>query len=235
MMLMDVHEDLIARLAPDSLLRALAPEQLRSLLASASRRELKVGEAIITQGDENGDFAVVVLSGGLKISMVSAGGREIILNYAGPGELVGEIAMLDSGPRTATVSAAVPTSVLLLPSATFLAAATANPASAAGVMRELAKRIRQLNLVIESDRTFSMAPRLARALLRLIDPERSDGRLRYDPSQSDIGAFAGLARENVSRLISEWAEQGVVERKGRALLVRDRDYLEALAASGDEA
>jgi CRP-like cAMP-binding protein len=232
---MNTLDELIAQLQPDTLLRALAPDQLQSLLRDASRRELRPGDTIISQGDENGDFAVVVLSGGLKITMVSAGGREIILNYCGPGELVGEIAMLDSGPRTATVTAAVPSSVLLLPSHTFLAAATANFASAAGVMRELARRVRQLNLVIESDRTFSMAPRLARAMLRLIDPASDDGRLRYDPSQSDLGAFAGLARENVSRLVSEWEAQGIVARTGRALVVRDAAYLQTLADFGDEA
>ncbi len=232
---MDNLDELIARLQPDTLLRALAPDQLETLLREASRRELRPGEAIISQGDEDGDFAVVVLSGGLKITMVSAGGREIILNYCGPGELVGEIAMLDSGPRTATVTAAVRSSVLLLPSHTFLAAATASAASSAGVMRELARRVRQLNLVIESDRTFSMAPRLARALVRLIDTESDEGRLRYDPSQSDLGAFAGLARENVSRLLSEWEAQGIVARSGRALQVRDRAYLQALAEFGDDA
>jgi CRP-like cAMP-binding protein len=187
------------------------------------------------QGDEGGDFAVVVLSGGLKITMLSANGHEIILNYCGPGELVGEIAMLDSGPRTATVTAAVPSAVLLLPSHTFLAAATANPASAAGVMRELARRVRQLNLVIESDRTFSMAPRLARALVRLIDTTRDDGRLRFDPSQSDLGAFAGLARENVSRLLSDWEAKGVIARQGRAIQVRDLMFLQTLAEFGDDA
>jgi CRP/FNR family cyclic AMP-dependent transcriptional regulator len=232
---MDKLDDLIAALAPDSLLRALAPDRLAALLNDATRRSLRPGETIISQGHENGDFAVVVLSGGLKITMVSASGHEIILCYSGPGELVGEIAMLDSGPRTATVTAAVASDVLLLPSATFLAAATGNAASAAGVLRELARRVRQLNLVIESDRTFSMAPRLARALVRLLDTERGDGRLRYDPSQSDLGAFAGLARENVSRLLSEWEAQGIVARHGRALQVRDRAYLETLATFGDEA
>lgn len=233
-MMFDTLDDLITRLAPDTLLRALAPEQLERLLRDATRRDLRPGEAIISQGDENGDFAVVVLTGGLKITMVSASGHEIILNYCGPGELVGEIAMLDSGPRTATVIAAVPSSVLLLPSHTFLAAATANAASASGVMRELARRVRQLNLVIESDRTFSMAPRLARALVRLIDPARGDGRLRYDPNQSDLGAFAGLARENVSRLISEWETQGIVTREGRALKVVNLPFLQTLAEFGDD-
>lgn len=215
-------------------MRALAPEQLATLLESATQRDLKPDDVIINQGDEDGDFAVFLLSGGLKISMVSAGGREIILNYCAPGELVGEIAMLDSGPRTATVSAVVPSRVLLLPSRSFLAIVSTDPASVVGVMRELARRVRQLNLVIESDRTFSMAPRLARALVRLIDTDRSDGRLRYNPSQSDLGAFAGLARENVSRLLSDWEAQNIIARKGRALIVRDPDYLHLLAEFGDE-
>lgn len=231
---MDRLDDLIAKLAPGTLLRALEPAQLHALLGSAARRELKPGEAIITQGDEDGDFAVCLLSGGLKISMVSASGREIILNYCGPGEIVGEIAMLDKGPRTATVTAAVPSTVLLLPGPTFLAAAMANPESVAGIMRELARRVRQLNLVIESDRTFSMAPRLARALVRLIDHEQGKGRLRFNLSQSELGAFAGLARENVSRLLSDWEAQGIIAREGRELVLLDKDYVTELAEFGEE-
>ena len=230
---MDSLDELIAKLAPDTLLRLLEPAQLHDLLRSTAPRHVKPGEAIITQGDEDGDFAVCLISGGLKISMVSAGGREIILNYCSPGELVGEIAMLDKGPRTATVTAVVPSTVLLLPAHAFLAAAMANPASVAGIMRELARRVRQLNLVIESDRTFSMAPRLARALVRLIDHQQGGGRLRFNLSQSDLGAFAGLARENVSRLLSEWEAQGIVAREGRELVLRDPDYLTDLAEFGD--
>lgn len=98
---MDRLDELIAKLAPDTLLRALEPAQLQTLLRSAARRDLKPGEAIITQGDEDGDFAVCLISGGLKISMTSPGGREIILNYCSPGEIVGEIAMLDN-TRTQT-------------------------------------------------------------------------------------------------------------------------------------
>lgn len=230
--MMDSLDDLIAKLAPDTLLRALEPAQLHEMLRTAARRELKPGEAIITQGDEDGDFAVCLIAGGLKISMISASGREIILNYCGPGELVGEIAMLDKGPRTASVTAVVPSTVLLLPGPAFLTAALSNPLSVAGIMRELAHRIRQLNLVIESDRTFSMAPRLARALVRLIDHQQGNGRLRFPVSQSDLGAFAGLARENVSRLLSDWEAQGIVAREGRELVLRDRDYLTELAECG---
>lgn len=232
---MSTLKDMIDTLAQDSLLRALAPEQLDTLLQKAKRRELEAGEVIINQGDENGDFAVYLLSGGLKISFVSAGGREIILSYCSPGELVGEIALLDSGPRTATVTAILPSELLMFPTHVFLETVSASPASVAGVMRELAQRVRQQNLVIESDRTFSMGPRLARALVRLIDKDGGGGRLLYNPSQSDLGAFAGLARENVSRLLSEWEAQAIIARNGRTLELRDPEYLRLLAEFGDEA
>jgi CRP-like cAMP-binding protein len=232
---MDDYEQLIARLEPGTLLRALAPQQLEDLLARSTRVDLKRGQTIIEQGDENGDFAVFILSGTVKVSMVSATGREIILSYSSAGDVVGEIAMLDQQPRTATVSATEPTSVLVIPASAFQAAALANPASMAGVMRALASRVRQLNLVVESDRTFSTAPRLARALVRLLDPADPDGRrLRLYPSQSDLGAFAGIARENVSRLMSDWEERGIVRRSDRALEIVDREYLELLAEFGAE-
>jgi CRP-like cAMP-binding protein len=232
---LDSPKDAIASLAPDSLLRALEPAQLEALLDRASPRSLEAGDTIIEQGDEDGDFAVFVLSGGLKVSFVSAGGREIILSYCRPGELVGEIALLDSGPRTATVTAAVTSSVLLLLSRSFLETLMANPDSMVRVMRELAQRVRQQNLVIESDRTFSAGPRLALALVRLIDREEGEGRLLYSPSQSDLGAFAGLSRESVSRLLSEWENRGIVSREGRELRICDGEYLKLMAEFGEEA
>lgn len=228
---MDTFEELIKQLAPDTLLRALEPEQLEELLRSAKRRELKNGEILISQGDDRGDFAAVLLSGSLKVSMVSVNGREIILNYCDPGEVVGEIALLDRGPRTASVSAVGQSAVLIVPAPAFEALVQTNPASMTGLLRTLAHHIRQLNLVVESDRTFSMAPRLARAVLRLLDDE---GKLRHNPSQGDLGAFAGLARENVNRLLSEWEAQGIVERGGKSLTVLDREHLEMLAEFGDE-
>ncbi|AWW75439.1 Crp/Fnr family transcriptional regulator [Erythrobacter sp. KY5] len=231
---MEALSDMMANLPPDSLLMALDPQQIEALLKDATRRDLKPDDVVINQGDENGDYAVYVLSGGLKIGFVSAGGREIILSYCAPGEVVGEIALLDSGPRTATATAVVESSVLLLPSKNFLEAVSSSPASVARIMRELAQRVRQQNLIIESDRTFSMGPRLARALVRLVDKDRTDGRLLYNPSQSDLGAFAGLARENVSRLLSEWESQDIIARDGRTLTVRDVEYLRSLAEFGEE-
>jgi len=81
-----------------------------------------------------------------------------------------------------------------------------------------------------------MAPRIARALLRLAaDHGRpvADGvRIELDLSQRELGAYCGLARENVNRQLSLWREAGLVRQEGRRLVLRDRPALERIAADG---
>lgn len=220
---------LIGNTAQDSLLRALDPDTLTRLLRFGLRRDLAIGETIIEQGDGRGDFAICLLDGRLKVHLVSANGREIILHYCRPGEVVGEIALLDSGPRTASVSAVEASSVLVIPASIFLETLADSPRSMVAVMRELARRLRQLNLVVEGDRSLPMAQRLARALVRLIASDQPSDPMVIAPSQAELGAFAGLARENVSRLLSQWEELGVVRREGHAIRIEDLEYLRALA------
>lgn len=223
---------LIGELDEDSFLRAFGDEELENLLKSAVRRDLKRNEEIIRQGDD-GDFTVCLLSGRLKVSMVSANGREIILSYAQPGDILGEIALFDRGPRTATVSAIEPAVVLAVPARMVEAAALANPRATVCIMRMMAARIRQLNLLVEGDRAFSMGARLARALVRLMSTEHSEGQLRSSPSQSDLGAFAGMSRENVNRQLAEWEASGLLRRAGRHIELLDPDYFGELAEFGD--
>ena len=229
---MDELRRLIDGLDKDSLLRAFDDEVLTALLARARRRNLSRGEDIIRQGDD-GDFAVCVLSGHLKISLISTNGREVILGYAEPGEILGEIALLDKQPRSATVTAIEPAVVLVIPGQAIEDAALANPRSMLRMMRSMAKRIRLLNMMVEGDRAFSMAPRLARVIVRLLPPEGDGGALRLDLSQGDLGAFAGMSRENVNRQLGEWVEQGVLRRDRRRIEILDRTYFEDLAEFGD--
>lgn len=222
---------LIDGLDERSLLRAFGNDELQELLRSAARRDLKRNEVIIHQGDDE-DFAVFLLSGHLKVSMVSANGREIILSYAEPGDILGEIALIDRGPRTASVTAIEPAIVLILPARAVEAAALANPRSMLRMMQIMAGRIRALNLTVEGDRAFSMAARLARVLVRLMTGEEG-GKLRLNPSQSDLGAFAGMSRENVNRQLAEWEDMGLLRRLGRTIEIQDADFFRDLAEFGD--
>lgn len=231
---MDVDNlrNLIARLDERSLLRAFDDEVLSTLLQRATRRNLRKGEEIIRQGDD-GDYAVCVLEGYLKISLISANGREVILGYAEPGDVLGEIALLDSEPRTATVTATGQAVALIIPGQAIEDAALANPRSMLRMMRSMARRIRLLDGMVESDRAFSMAPRLARVLVRLLPDGGDSGVLRLELSQSDLGAFAGMSRENVNRQLGDWEEQGVLRRSGRRIELLEPDYFRDLAEFGD--
>ena len=226
---MDDLRTLIAGLDEWSLLRSFADAELELLLRAAKRRDLKRGEDIIRQGDEGG-FAVALLSGHLKVSIISPNGREIILAYADPGEVLGEIALIDKGPRTASVTAIEPAIVLVIPAQAFEAAAMASPSAMLRMLQVMASRIRQLNLMVEGDRAFSAAPRLARVLVRLMDDA---GKLRFSPNQSELGAFAGMARENVNRILTDWEGSGLLRRSGRSLEILDPGYIRELAEFGD--
>ena len=227
---MDVDDlrNLIARLDKRSLLRAFDDGVLTALLQRATRRTLRKGDEIIRQGDD-GDYAVCVLEGYLKISLVSANGREVILGYAEPGDVLGEIALLDREPRTATVAATGPSTVLIVPGQTIEDAALANPRSMLRMMRSMARRIRLLDMMVEGDRAFSMAPRLARVLVRLLPEDDPSGTLRLELSQGDLGAFAGMSRENVNRQLQEWADRGLVATGRNRLEVRNPLRLEEIA------
>ena len=220
---------LVSGLSAESLLRSFTDSELEVLLRSAKRKDLKRGEDVIRQGDQ-GNHAVVLLAGHLKISIVSANGREIILAYSDPGDVVGEIALIDKGPRTATVTAIEPAIVLLIPAQAFEAAALASPGAMLRMLQLMAGRIRALNLMVEGDRAFTAGPRLARVLVRLMD---GAGQLRVAPNQSELGAFAGMARENVNRILTDWEGTGLIRRVGRNLEILDPEYIRELAEFGD--
>ena len=228
----DRVRQLIDQLRPDSLLRAFDTGVLEDLLRHARQRTLARGEEVIRQGD-TGDFIVCPLSGHLKISIVSANGREIILGYAEPGDVLGEMSFIDGEPRSATVSAVEPVDVLVLPGQSIKSALFANPEAMLRMMRTMATRIRLLDLTLESDRAFSLGPRLARVFVRLLPPD-GQCRLRLDLSQGDLGAFEGISRENVNRQLGEWEATGLLQRNGRKIDVLNQDFFRDLADFGED-
>jgi CRP-like cAMP-binding protein len=161
--------------------------------------------------------------------MIAANGREIILDYVGPGAVLGEIALLDGKPRTATVTAISAGRILRLSRTAFEAFVERHPRLAIRMMRAMASRLRQANDTLETDRVFASGPRLARYLKRLISRE-GDG-LRLDLSQSELGNFVGISREHVNRQLAAWAEAGAIKLDQGRIRVIDWHYLDEVADS----
>lgn len=228
---MDATE-LSALLPVGSLFAACRTDELNDLLSLASQHDMRKGQTLLLQGDP-GDFLIILLSGQAKVTMVALNGREITLDYADPGAVLGEIAVLDGGARTASVIALANGRFLKLTRAAFEAFVERQPGMAWRLMKELARRLRQTNATVESDRAFASGPRLARFLQRLTMAENGDGRLRLDLSQGELGAFAGMSRENINRQLSAWADAGVIALDHGRIRVLDSTFLGEIAESSD--
>jgi CRP-like cAMP-binding protein len=227
-----MNEALLEKMPAGSLLKVLQEDELAELLAQARESKAKKGEAIIRQGDD-GNALIILLEGQARVTVYSANGREIVLEYAGPGTVLGEIALLDGGARTASVIAMGPVRYLILPRTVFEHVIANNHRIALRIMKELASRLRKTNQTIETDRSYAAAPRLARFLLRLAgDPD--DGALQpagqaIRLSQTELSMFAGISRENINRQLSLWQQDGIVTVEHGGVTIIDRDALEDVA------
>lgn len=223
--------ELAALLPERSLFAGCSTEELEDLLAVGSIHNVQPNETILRQGDD-GDALILLLEGVVRVSMVTSNGREIILDYAEPGAVLGEIALLDGEPRTASTISLWKGRVLRLSRAAFEGFLERNPKMALRVMRDMARRLRQTDTTIENDRAFTTGPRLARFLKRLTESKHGK-KLAGDLSQSELGNFVGISRENINRQLSVWAGEGVIELCQGRIRILDPDYLSQIAEAAD--
>lgn len=220
-------QQLYGKLPEQSLLHALDADELARLLREAREHSAKKGKALLEQGDE-GDFLLILLEGQVRITVYTSNGREIVLDYAGAGSVLGEIALLDGGPRTASVIAMEPVRYLTLSRRVFERVIADNHHIALRLMRELAQRLRRANQTIENDRAYAAAPRLARFLLRLL-VNNGEGDPVIALSQTELAMFAGISRENINRQLNLWSQAGLVALDQGKVRVLDREWLEDVA------
>jgi CRP/FNR family cyclic AMP-dependent transcriptional regulator len=200
----------------ESLLAALPTELSQSLFAKARPLSLKADQTLFVAGDE-GDGCYRVEEGLLKASIAAPAGGERILAVLGPGSVVGELSMIDGGPRSASVTALRDSKLSFVGRAAFEAFGQARPDLYRHVATLLARRLRDTDEALVATNFLSVKGRVARSLLSLADAFGRDldqGRIliRQKVSQSDLAAMAGIARENVSRVLHDWASRSVVSR-----------------------
>jgi len=200
----------------------LSDDKLKGLLDTAQTVVFSPRKQIFSQGDES-DCLYILLSGRVKISSYSDAGKETVLAFMGENEVLGEMGVFDGGPRQETRA-------LRLYRRDVLDFLERNHGVALQIISALCTRLRHTNFLLEDIATLPAAPRLARALLRLgeyyghVD---EDGSLCIDMklSQGNLGAHAGLMRENVNRQLKLWESEGLVRQEGGAITVLKPDTL----------
>ncbi|MBS0247253.1 MAG: Crp/Fnr family transcriptional regulator [Proteobacteria bacterium] len=186
------------------------------LMAGATPRKLTANEVLFLAGDP-GDGLYRLDEGLLKVSIASASGAERILAILGPGAVVGDLAIIDGLPRSATVTALRDSKLSFLSRAAFDAFVTKEPVTYKYLVTMLAARLRDTDALVAAGSFLPLKGRVARALLDLAHAfgnEVAGGRvvIRQKVSQSELAAMAGIARENVSRIMNDWMRAKIVTR-----------------------
>ena len=219
-----------ARPAGTNLLSDLPSRLASSLLAGTTPRNLAADEILFMAGDP-GDGLYRVDEGLLKVSIASASGAERILAILGPGSIVGDLAIIDGLPRSATVTALRDCKLRFLSRAAFEKFSAAEPAIYKYLLNVMAARLRDTDAIIAAGSFLPLKGRVARALLDLAHAFGNDvgaGRIviRQKLSQTDLASMAGIARENVSRIMNEWIRAKVVTRLSGYYCLEDAKKLQ---------
>lgn len=197
--------------------------ELDALLRTAAVEIFPRRAMLFHEGDPGGSL-YVILSGRVKVSAFSSEGRECVLSFAGPGEVLGEITLLDGGPRTASGCALEATRALHIARRDFLPVLERNSQATLHIVSVLCERLRTTSQLVEDTAFLAAAPRLARALLRLLG-QGSVMKL----SQGALGAHVGLVRESVNRQLRVWEEDGVIRSGDDGIVILKREILERIA------
>jgi CRP-like cAMP-binding protein len=181
-------------------------------------------------GDE-GDGCYRVEEGLLKASIAAPAGGERILAILGPGSVVGELSMIDGGPRSASVTALRDSKLSFVGRTAFAAFGESRPDLYRHVATLLSRRLRDTDDALVATNFLSVKARVARALLSLAEAFGRDigqGRIliRQKVSQSDLAAMAGIARENVSRVLNDWGSRSLVTRLAGYYCLENRAALQ---------
>jgi CRP-like cAMP-binding protein len=211
------------------------PENLAAKLFANSRAvKLAADEVLFVAGDP-ADGCYRVDQGLLKISMIAPSGAERILAIVGPGGIVGELSTIDGQPRSASVAAVRDSELTFVSRGAFQAFADEHPEVYRHLVTLLAARLRDTDDVVAAGSFLPLKGRVARALLDLSEAFGQDvgqGRIliRQKVSQSEVAAMAGIARENVSRILNDWIRDKLVSRLSGYYCLENKKKLERESA-----
>src|SRR3954468_16835618 len=193
----------------------LGADELQRISGLCHTLHLAAGEVLFQKGD-NGDALFGVRRGQIRIETGTSDGSRLTLNFHGPGDLFGEVAVLDGQRRTADAAAGEETELFVLRRDDFFASLEREPRLAVKLIILLCQRIRWMSERMEESVLQPLPVRLARRLCALATDFVSEGHI----SQEQLGVFVGAARESVNRQLQQWRKDGILDlQRGRILLL----------------
>ena len=227
-----VSNNKLSVLRQHPIFRDLEPEALDQLCRYAKHTVLKRGATLFAK-DDPGNSLYCVISGTVKISVSSPDGRNAILNMVGPGELFGEMSVLDGQPRSADATANSSCEIFVVDRRDFLPFVRSQPALAMKFIELLCAKLRWTSEQVEQIILQDLPGRLASALLGLSEKHGPETESRTIViTQQEISEMVGMTRESINKQLRAWVARNWVRLEHGAIVVLDPAALRDLAQAG---
>jgi CRP/FNR family cyclic AMP-dependent transcriptional regulator len=209
-------------------LAALSEADARELRALGRVRRYAAGDTIFHQGDEAGGVSIL-LEGRVKVSAITPAGKEVILAFRGPGDVVGEVAAIAGSERSSAVRAVDPVQALAVGAAEFRAFLNSHERAAMNLVLMLIDRLHSADAARLEFATHDVVGRVACRLVELAERfgEPCDGGIEVTQtlSQEELAAWTASSREAVAKAMRLLRELGWIETRRRCIVIRDLDAL----------
>ena len=223
-----MNTDLISLLAETSLLRSVPEQDLKAVAAASRLRSFRRGQVVFTRSDP-GDTVIMIVSGRVKVTVRSADGGELTLAVIHPGGMLGELGVIDGGPRSADAETLEECRLLLIPRDTIRDICARVPSAAQALTSSIAATLRRLTEAT-ADLVFLDLPRRV-AKIVLSQPRDKDGTIQPRMSQEELARQAGGTRQSVNAALRGFERRGWIEMHDRAITVKQPDALGRFAGT----
>jgi CRP/FNR family transcriptional regulator, cyclic AMP receptor protein len=198
----------------------LADATLAQIAASGITRAFPKSTVLIHDGDV-GDALYIILSGRVKVYASNEEGKEVVIDFHGPGEYVGEMS-LDGAPRSASVVTMEPTTCAIVNRAQFREFLLSHPDFALHLIEKLIHRIRVATENVKSLALSDVYGRLVRLLNTLAQPDNEVWVVPEKLTQQEIAARVGASRDMIGKLIKDLTVGGYLSVDDRTITIHKK-------------
>lgn len=217
------------------LFRRMNSGQLQTAQSVLHRKVVPAGQILMTENDP-GDLVYVIVSGAVRIS-IRRDMADVIVGLRGPGDLLGELSILDGATRSATAITQTPCTLLWASHDDFWDVLWEIKPFAMNLTCHLSQRVRTLTAQVEAMASLSVQGRLARQVMALAEeygcptslPSAHHAiEIPFHLTQADLASMIGATRVQVNQVFCQWKRRGFIEMRNGHVVVRDGNAVQAL-------
>lgn len=206
----------------------LTREEMLEVAAITKSKTFQRNERIYSAGDKGGKL-YVLHTGRVKIYRLNANGKEQVIRVVGPGEFMGELSLFSPLALTENAEALEPSTMCIIEGAKLKELMKKYTSIAFKVLEELSQRLEKAENLIETINLNTVEQRLAQAL---IDMSAGKQEVHLHMTKGDFASHLGMSQETLSRKLTAFQEEGLIEVKGRRkIIILDRDGLERIISN----